>query len=67
MKIVTLAPTCFGSRWNHHQGEVLCLAKTTERFFLARRYRRSQYYGGLLCRRAVHTVNCTPAQQADMR
>ena len=30
LKIITLAPTCFGSRRNHHQGAVLCLAKTTE-------------------------------------
>jgi hypothetical protein len=29
-KIIKLAPTCFGSRRNHHQGAVLCLAKTTE-------------------------------------
>jgi len=29
-KIITLAPTCFGSRRNHHQGAVLCLAKTAE-------------------------------------
>ena len=29
-KIITLAPTCFGSRRNHHQGAVLCLAKTTK-------------------------------------
>jgi len=29
-KIVTLAPTCFSSRRNHHQGAVLCLAKTTD-------------------------------------
>jgi hypothetical protein len=29
-KITTLAPICFGSRRNHHQGAVLCLAKTTE-------------------------------------
>ena len=29
-KITTLAPTCFGSRKNHHQGAVLCLAKTTK-------------------------------------
>jgi len=29
-KIMTLAPTCFGSRRNHHQGVVLCLATTTE-------------------------------------
>ena len=28
-KIITLAPTCFGSRRNHHQGAVLCLAKAT--------------------------------------
>jgi hypothetical protein len=29
-KIITLAPTCFGSRRNHHQGAVLYLAKTTK-------------------------------------
>jgi len=29
-KIMTLAMTCFSSRRNHHQGAVLCLAKTTE-------------------------------------
>jgi hypothetical protein len=29
-KIITFAPTCFGSRRNHHQGAVLCLAKTTK-------------------------------------
>ena len=28
-KIIISAPTCFGSRRNHHQGAVLCLAKTT--------------------------------------
>ena len=33
-KIVTLSPTCFGSRRNHHQGAVLCLAKTTNMIFL---------------------------------
>jgi len=33
-KIKTLAPKCFGSRRNHHQEAVLCLAKTTELFFL---------------------------------
>jgi hypothetical protein len=26
---VTLAPTCFGSHRNYHQGVVLCLAKNT--------------------------------------
>ena len=29
-KIITFAPTCFGSRRKHHQGAVLCLAKTTK-------------------------------------
>ena len=29
-KIITLVPTCFDSRRNHHQGAVLCLAKTTK-------------------------------------
>ena len=29
-KIITLAPTRFGSRRNHHQGAVLCLVKTTK-------------------------------------
>ena len=33
-KIITLDPTCFGSRRNHHQGAVLCLAKTKNMFFL---------------------------------
>jgi hypothetical protein len=28
-KIIILAPTCFGSRRNHHQGAVLWLVKTT--------------------------------------
>jgi hypothetical protein len=31
-KIIILAPTCFGSRRNHHQGAVLCLGKTTKFF-----------------------------------
>jgi len=46
-KIITLAPTCFGSRRNHHQGADLCLAKTTRYGFCACRYRRSQCYGGI--------------------
>ena len=33
-KIIILAPTCFGSRRNHHQRAVLCLAKTTIMVFL---------------------------------
>ena len=46
-KIIILALTCFGSRRNHHQGAVLCLAKTTKWFFFAHLYRRSQCYGGI--------------------
>jgi hypothetical protein len=34
-KIITLAPTCFGSRRNRHQGAVLCFATTTEYGFSA--------------------------------
>jgi len=29
IKIPTIAPTCFGSRRNHHQGTISYLAKTT--------------------------------------
>ena len=29
IKIRTIAPTCFGSRRNHHQEATSCLAKTT--------------------------------------
>jgi len=47
-KIITLAPTCFGSRWNHHQGADMCLAKTTKYgFSVLVQYRRSQCYGGI--------------------
>jgi len=47
-KIIILAPTCFDSRKNHHQGTVLCLAKTTKMFFFgARLCRRSQCYGSI--------------------
>jgi len=28
IKIPTVTPTCFGSRRNHHQGAIQCLAKT---------------------------------------
>ena len=56
-KIVTLAPTCFGSRRNHHQGAVMCFAKTTKWYFCARRYRCSQCYGGIsACCASVGTI-----------
>ena len=38
IKIPTIAPTCFGSRRNHLQGAVSCLAKTTNMILCARRY-----------------------------
>jgi hypothetical protein len=34
-KVITLAPTCFVSRRNNHQGAVLCLAKTTDMGFFS--------------------------------
>jgi len=54
-KIITLAPTCFGSRRSHHQGVVLCLTKSTIMVFCARRYRRSQCCAGV--RRTARTHN----------
>ena len=36
IKIPTVAPTCFGSRRNHRQGDILCLAKTTVMILCAR-------------------------------
>ena len=36
IKIPTIAPTCFGSRKNHHQGIISCLAKTTVMILCAR-------------------------------
>ena len=46
-KIIILARTCFGSRRNHNEGAVLCLAKTTKWFYCTRRCRRSQCYGSI--------------------
>jgi hypothetical protein len=44
-KVITIAPICFGSSRNHHQGAVLCLAETTDMFFFCvRRYGLSQCY-----------------------
>jgi len=48
-KIITLALTYFGSSGNHHQGVVLCLAKTTK-------------YGFFVLV-SVHTVNVMGAYQ----
>jgi hypothetical protein len=51
-KIMILALTCFGSRRNHHQGAVLCLAKTIK------------YGFSVLV--SIDTVNGMSAQQDDM-
>ena len=37
IKIPIIAPTCFGSRRNHNQGAISCLAKTTITILCARR------------------------------
>jgi hypothetical protein len=51
-EVITLAPTCFVSRRNHHQGAILCLAKTT-----------GVVYTALV---GIDAVNVVVAQQADM-
>ena len=63
-KIITLPPTCFGSRRNHHQGAVLCLAKTTEWYFSV--LVGIDAVNVMAAYQPVSTVNRTPAQQADM-
>ena len=74
-KIITLALTCFGSRRNHHQGAVLCLAKTTKYGFsvfigidAVNVIAAYQPAAVRFTVEAVHafTVNHTPVQQADM-
>jgi len=56
IKIPTIALTCFGSRRNHHQGAILCLAKTTIMILLCSllmTWSMSWWYTSLLCKRAV--------------
>ena len=57
IKILTVAPTCFGSRRNYHQGVLSCLAKTAIMILLCSSlmtwsmlWRRTS----LLCKHAVH-------------
>jgi hypothetical protein len=47
-KIITPAPTCFGSRTDHHQGAVLCLACGSQ--WTARLHNR------LICRNNIDSV-----------
>jgi len=63
-KITILAPTCFGSCRNHHQGAVLCLVKTMKWFLCAHWYRHSQCYGGIsaCCAGVRFAVETGPVQ-----
>jgi hypothetical protein len=59
IKIPTISPTCFGSRRNHHQGDVSCLAKTTIVILLCSSlmtWSMLWRHTSLLCKRAVHDV-----------
>jgi hypothetical protein len=63
IKIITLAPTCFGSRRNRHQGAVLCLAKTAEySFFVLVGIDAVNVMAAFTARGLTRT----PAQQTDM-
>jgi len=56
IKIPTIASTCFGSRKNHHQGAISCLAKTTIMILLcssSMTWSMSWRNTSLLCKRAV--------------
>ena len=57
IKIPTIAPTCFLSRRNHHQGAILCLAKTTIMILLCQSLMTWSVllrHTSLLCKRVVH-------------
>ena len=57
IKIPTIASTCFGSRRNHHQGAISCLAKTTIMILLCSSLMTWSVLWrptSLLCKRAVH-------------
>jgi hypothetical protein len=56
IKIPTIAPTSFGSRRNHHQGAISCLAKTTIMILLClslMTWSVSWRHTSLLCKCAV--------------
>jgi len=57
IKIPTIAPTCFSSRRNHHQGAISCLAKATIMILLCSllmTWSMSWRHTSLLCKHAVH-------------
>ena len=61
IKIWIIAPTCFGSRRNHHQGAFSCLAKTTIMILLCSSLMTSMlwWHTNLLCKCTVHGTPCT--------
>ena len=67
-KIPTTAPTCFGSRRNHRQGAILCLAKTTIMVLLCSSlmtWSMLRRHTSLLCKRAVHSGGKHCAHQLE--
>jgi hypothetical protein len=62
IKIPTIAPTCFDSRKNHHQGAISCLTKTTNMILLCSSlvtWSMLWRHTSLLCKRAVqHACTC---------
>jgi len=57
IKILTITPTCFGSRRNHHQGAISCLAKATIMILLClslMTWSMLWRHTSLLCKHAVH-------------
>jgi len=58
IKIPTIAPTCFASRRDHHQGAIPCLDKTTVMILLCSSlmtYSVLWRHTSLLCKRAVES------------
>ena len=56
IKIPIIAPTCFGSRRNHHQGAISCLAETTVMILLCSSlmtWSMLWRHTSLLCKREV--------------
>jgi hypothetical protein len=67
IKIPTIAPTCFGSSRNHHQGAISCLAKITVMVLLfSSLMTRSMLWGHTsLCAGVRYTVPCGILYRAE--
>jgi hypothetical protein len=56
IKIPTIAPTCFGTRRNHHQEAISCLTKTTIMILLCSSlmtWSMLWWHTSLVCKRAI--------------